>query len=73
MFDQGVPRFNSDGSFAGYIGSCIDITDRKLAQEALSDMSRKLIEAQEEERTWIARELHDDITQQVALLTGWSQ
>ena len=69
MFDQGVPRFNSDGSFAGYIGSCIDITDRKLAQEALSDMSRKLIEAQEEERTWIARELHDDITQQVALLT----
>jgi PAS domain S-box-containing protein len=69
MFDQGVPRFNSDGSFAGYIGSCIDITDRKLAQEALSDMSRKLIEAQEEERTWIARELHDDITQQVALLS----
>jgi PAS domain S-box-containing protein len=69
MFDQAVPRFNSDGSFAGYIGSCIDVTDRKLAQEALSDMSRKLIEAQEQERTWIARELHDDITQQVALLT----
>jgi PAS domain S-box-containing protein len=69
MFDQGVPRFSSDGSFVGYIGSCIDITDRKLAQEALSDMSRKLIEAQEQERTWIARELHDDITQQVALLT----
>jgi signal transduction histidine kinase len=64
-----VPRFNSNGSFAGYIGSSIDITDRKLAQEALSQMSRKLIEAKEQERTWIARELHDDITQQVALLT----
>ncbi|MGC1451018.1 MAG: PAS domain S-box protein [Candidatus Sulfotelmatobacter sp.] len=69
MFDQAVPRFNSDGSFEGYIGSCIDITDRKLAQEALSDMSRKLLEAQEQERTWIARELHDDISQQVAFLT----
>jgi PAS domain S-box-containing protein len=69
VFDQAVPRFNSNGSFAGYIGSSIDITDRKLAQEALSQMSRKLIEAKEQERTWIARELHDDITQQVALLT----
>jgi PAS domain S-box-containing protein len=68
MFDQGLPRLNSDESFAGYIGSCIDITDRKLAQEVLSSMSRKLIEAQEQERTWIARELHDDINQQVALL-----
>jgi len=69
MLDHGLPRLNSDGSFAGYIGSCIDITDRKLAQEALTEMSRKLIEAQEQERTWIARELHDDINQQIALAT----
>jgi PAS domain S-box-containing protein len=68
VLDLGVPRLNADGSFAGYIGSCIDVTDQKLAQEALSDMSRKLIEAHEQERTWIARELHDDINQQVALL-----
>jgi PAS domain S-box-containing protein len=45
-----------------------DITERKLAEEALSGMSRKLIEAHEEERTWIARELHDDINQRLALL-----
>ena len=69
MLDHGLPRLNSDGSFAGYIGSCIDITDRKLAQETLTEMSRKLIEAQEQERTWIARELHDDINQQIALAT----
>jgi len=67
--DQGVPRFNLDNSFAGYIGSCIDVTDRKLVQESLSDMSRKLIKAQEEERAWIARELHDDINQRIALVT----
>ena len=69
VLDLGVPRLNSDGSFAGYIGSCIDVTDQKLAQETLSDMSRKLIEAHEQERTWIARELHDDFNQRIALLT----
>jgi signal transduction histidine kinase len=45
-----------------------DITERKLAEEALSGMSRRLIEAHEEERTRIARDLHDDINQRLALL-----
>src|SRR5262249_23150115 len=50
--------------------ACImqDITDRKRIEEALRSMNRKLIQAQEEERTWIARELHDDINQRIALL-----
>ena len=69
MLDIGVPRFHKDGSFAGYIGSCIDVTDHKLAEEALSGISRKLIAAQEQERTRIARELHDDISQRMALLS----
>jgi len=67
--NMGVPRFNPDGSFAGYIGSCVDISDAKLAEEALASVGRRLIEAHEEERAWIARELHDDINQRVALLT----
>jgi PAS domain S-box-containing protein len=33
ILDSGVPRFNTDGSFAGYIGSGIDVTERKLAEE----------------------------------------
>jgi signal transduction histidine kinase len=45
------------------------VTERKLAEEALSTVSQRLIEAQEEERTRIARELHDDISQRLALLT----
>jgi PAS domain S-box-containing protein len=69
MLDIGVPRFHKDGSFAGYIGSCVDVTDHKLAEEALSGMSRKLLEAQEQERARIARELHDDIGQRLAMLT----
>ena len=68
VMDSGVPRFNADGSFAGYIGSAIDVTDRRLAEETLSMVSRKLIEAHEDERAWIARELHDDIGQQLFAL-----
>ena len=68
VLDDGVPRFNPDGTFAGYIGSCIDITERKLAEESLATIGRRLIEAHEEERTWIGRELHDDINQRLALL-----
>jgi len=66
--DTGVPRFNPGGSFAGYIGSCIDVADRIAAEEALSSVNRRLIAAHEEERAWIARELHDDICQRVAFL-----
>jgi PAS domain S-box-containing protein len=68
ILDIGVPRFNPDGNFAGYIGSCLDITDRKLAEEALASVGHRLIEAHEQERTWIARELHDDIVQRIALV-----
>jgi PAS domain S-box-containing protein len=69
LLDIGVPRFNQDGSFAGYIGSCVDVTERKLAEDTLSSVNRKLIEAQERERSRIARELHDDVGQRLALLT----
>ena len=32
VLDNGVPRFAPDGTFSGYIGSCIDITDRRRAE-----------------------------------------
>jgi PAS domain S-box-containing protein len=50
------------------VANAIDISEWKRTQEALADMGRKLIGAHEEERTFIARELHDDIGQRVALL-----
>ena len=68
IVDMGVPRFNADNSFAGYLGSCMDITDHRLAEEMLHNLSRRLIEAQEQERRRIARDLHDDINQRLALL-----
>ncbi len=69
MLDIAAPRVNEDGSFAGFVGSAADITDQKLAHEALEKIGGKLIEAQEEERSRIARELHDDICQRLALLS----
>ncbi len=51
-----------------FVGEVLDITKRKEAEEALSGMTRKLVEAQEQERARIARELHDDINQRLAML-----
>jgi PAS domain S-box-containing protein len=69
MLDIAAPRVSGNGLFAGFIGSAADITDQKVAREALERIGGKLIEAQEEERTRIARELHDDICQRLALLS----
>jgi PAS domain S-box-containing protein len=61
------PWLNLDGLPGGILIFSEDITHRKHAEEALLDMSRKLIEAQEQERTRIGRELHDDIGQRLAM------
>jgi PAS domain S-box-containing protein len=45
LLDQGVPRLDDLGVFAGYIGSCLDITERKLAAEDLRQTNRSLAEA----------------------------
>jgi PAS domain S-box-containing protein len=65
----GVPRLTPTGSFVGYIGSGVDVTDLKLAKAALSGLSRRLMEAHESERAWIARELQDDLSQRLVGLT----
>jgi PAS domain S-box-containing protein len=79
VFDVAAPRVDGDGLFAGYISSAVDVTDQKLAREALEKISGQLIDAQEKERSRLARELHDDICQRLAMLslkiervtTGW--
>ena len=54
IVDTDVPRFDADGIFIGYVGSNVDITDRKRAED---------LEARVNERTRIARELHDTLLQ----------
>jgi PAS domain S-box-containing protein len=68
LLDSGQPRFTPDGAFVGFIGSAIDITDLKAARATLSNLNRRLMEAQEQERSRLARELHDDVCQQMAVL-----
>jgi PAS domain S-box-containing protein len=62
------PWKNRDGLPGGILIFSEDITRRKQMEEALSRMSRNLIESQEQERTRIGRELHDDISQRLAML-----
>ncbi len=64
----GRAHFDQQGKMLRIVGMVTDITERKLAESALADVSRRLIEAQEQERNRIARELHDDIGQRLAML-----
>jgi len=75
MLDCGIPRMAVDGNFVGYIGSCVDITERKQAEERLRasheqrrELASRLLHAQEVECRRLAREMHDDLTQRLAVL-----
>lgn len=64
------PWWDFDGSQGGVLFFAEDITRIKQSEETLSQLNQKLIQAHEEERTRIARELHDDICQRIALLSA---
>lgn len=45
IVNHGVPRFESSNVFRGYVGTCLDVTDQKLAEEALLEATDRLAEA----------------------------
>ena len=72
---KGIPRFEPDGAFAGYVASVVDITELERNQQALEEYQRRLQEltaglltAQENASRALARELHDVFSQELASL-----
>ena len=55
MLDTGVPRFAPDGSFLGYIGTSLDIHDRRMAEEELSRREQQFVSLAESLPDMIAR------------------
>jgi PAS domain S-box-containing protein len=43
--DTGVPRHAPDGSFLGYVGSCVDVTDQRHAEADVAQLRRELARA----------------------------
>ena len=65
---RGEARRDATGRIIGLRGTVQDIAERKRAEEALSNVNRRVFEVQESERARIARDLHDDFGQRLALL-----
>ena len=63
-----TPLIGEDGTRRGAIGAFMDITERRVAEQQVQELTGRLIGAQDEERARIARELHDDVSQQLGLL-----
>lgn len=61
-----TPEKGTAGRLHGFM---IDISERKRAEEALKFLGSRLIAAQEDERKRVARELHDDLNQRMAVLS----
>ena len=66
---RGEALQDADGRVVKLRGTVHDITERRNAEQALSTLGRRLIESQEAERERVARELHDDVGQRLALLS----
>jgi PAS domain S-box-containing protein len=66
---RGSVEFDATGKPVLMCGASLDITARKQAEEAAHHLSGRLIQAQEEQQMQLARDLHDDLSQTLALLS----
>jgi signal transduction histidine kinase len=65
---RGRAEFDHSGKPIRLRAVSIDVTERRRAEEEAYNLSGQLINAQEDERARLARALHDDVTQRLALL-----
>ena len=59
LLDQGAPRYDFDGTFLGYVGGCIDITERKAAEERLIEARRTAETASRTKSAFLAMMSHE--------------
>jgi PAS domain S-box-containing protein len=64
---HGVPSFAIDGAFLGYIGTCVDISDRKSAEEQLAQSRQRMLDIIESARDAI---VSIDSGQRIVLFNG---
>ena len=72
ILDQGHPRTDAGGSFAGYIGSCFDITERKEIEEELLRSKEKAEESDRLKSSFLANMSHEIRTPMNGIL-GFSE
>jgi PAS domain S-box-containing protein len=71
--ESGRAFFEPDGKISKIVGMTSDVTEARQAESVLRELSGRLISSQEEERRRVARELHDHIGQELALLCVQAQ
>jgi PAS domain S-box-containing protein len=59
VLETGIPRWSADGEFLGYIGTCVDITDRKSLEDKLADHARNLRLSDRRREDFLARLSHE--------------
>jgi PAS domain S-box-containing protein len=61
IFDRGVPFTDDTGAFAGFIGSCVDVDDRRRAQEAQQQHDQEQLALARDFEKWILAIVSHDI------------
>ena len=69
ILDSATPRFDPDGSFAGYVGSCIDVTDMREASERIKTLNGEL-HRRVLERESLLREIHHRVKNNLQLISS---
>ena len=73
IFDRGVPYMNHAGEFVGFIGSCVDIHERKLAQLAREKHDQEQLAFAREFEHWVLAIVSHDIRSPLGAIDGSAQ